>query len=373
MAGVIGKIWKKAAALVLALSLMLPVCLVPVSASPRAIEPPEIESDAAVVFETQTGRILYEKDGFSPYYPASTTKIVTALLAIERIPEDAIIEFTDYAISCIADEARHFELQPGEAMPLYSCLQALLIPSCNEAATAIAEYIAGSEEEFAKLMTARARQAGALNSNFIYPHGLQDSMHYVTAYDMSQILADCVKHPLYREISGSWRCTITDARESTYEYDTHNALLRPDSDMNRDWVVCSKTGHTAFAGYALMSFGIQDGMEVTCAVLGGYSYESVVADTVALCEYAFAAYDVYDSTAVAENLIENAIGACDVTLSGEHALLSPDMPKGPVLCDLVSVNYLGDGVFGGELLLSLPDGTTQTTYYEAAVQDGGRT
>ena len=334
-------------------------------------EPPEIDSCAAVVYETNTGRILYAKDAETQYYPASTTKILTALIAIERLELDEIIHFTDYSISCIADEARHFELQPGEEMPLYSCLQALLIPSCNEAASSIAEHIAGSEEAFAELMNERARQAGAVNSHFIYPHGLQDSMHYVTAADMALILADCVQYDVYREISGSWECEILDAQDSTYYYDTHNALLRPDSDMNRDLVVCSKTGHTWYAGYALMSYGVQDGMEITCAVLGGSSYESVVADTVRLCEYAFDTYRIYDSTAAATVLVRSVLGNCDVTLNQPKALLTPEMPAKPVTSELGEMRYLGYGEFEGNVILTLPDGTEQNVWYTARVTDEG--
>jgi len=359
---------RKFGAGILALAMMLPAAVFPAEAA-QIPEPPEIESDAAVVFETNTGRILYAKDADTRYYPASTTKILTALIAIERLELDEIIHFTDYSISCIADEARHFELQPGEEMPLYSCLQALLIPSCNEAASSIAEHIAGSEEAFAELMNERARQAGAVNSHFIYPHGLQDSMHYVTATDMAKILAACVQHDVYREISGSWECEITDALVDTYYYDTHNALLRPDSDMNRDWVVCSKTGHTWYAGYALMSYGVQDGMEITCAVLGGYSYASVVEDTVRLCEYAFDTYSVYDSTAVSTVLIRNRLGNCSITLNQPMALLTPEMPKRPVTSRLGDVRYLGYGEFEGSVILTLPDGSEQTVGFTARITE----
>ena len=339
--------------------------------TPEIPAPPEIDSCAAVVYETNTGRILYAKDAETQYYPASTTKILTALIAIERLELDEIIHFTDYSISCIADEARHFELQPGEEMPLYSCLQALLIPSCNEAASSIAEHIAGSEEAFAEIMNERARQAGAVNSHFVYPHGLQDDTHYVTATDMALILADCVQYDVYREISGSWECEILDAQDSTYYYDTHNALLRPDSDMNRDWVVCSKTGHTWYAGYALMSYGVQDGMEVTCAVLGGSSYASVVEDTVRLCEYAFDTYRIYDSTAAATVLIRNELGDCDVTLYQPKALLTPEMPSKPVTSALGQMRYQGYGEFEGNVILTLPDGTQQDVWYTARVTDEG--
>ena len=359
---------RKLSAVILTFAMLLPTVVFPAMAA-QIPEPPEIESDAAVVYETNTGRILYAKDPDTQYYPASTTKILTALIAIENLELDETIHFTDYAISCIADEARHFELQPGEEMPLYSALLALLIPSCNEAASAIAEHIAGSEEAFAELMNQRAQQAGAVNSHFIYPHGLQDSMHYVTATDMAKILAECVQYDVYREISGSWECEILDAQDSTYYYDTHNALLRPDSDMNRDWVVCSKTGHTWYAGYALMSYGVQEGMEITCAVLGGYSYASVVEDTVRLCEYAFEAYDMYDSTAMGTVLVRNELGNCRVDFRQPLAVLTPEMPKRPVECELTELRFLGEGVFEGTVTMTLPDGTAQPSPFTARVTD----
>ncbi len=363
MAGFLRRIVRSLAALT---ALCLCLGAVPVSAAPPA--PPEISAPSALVYETQTGRILYEKNAHDRYFPASTTKILTALIAIENLDPTERIEFTASSIACVAEEARHFELQPGESMSVYSCLQALLIPSCNEAASAIAERIAGSEEEFAKLMNVRARQAGAIESHFVTPNGLHYDEHYVTAYDMAHILAACVQHPLYREISGSGGCVITDADYREYEYESNNFMLRADSPNHKDWVVCSKTGHTAFAGFALMTYGEKNGMHITCAILGGDGYQINADDTVALCEWCFDNYRVFHGEREALYCVRSVLGEnARVEIGHALALVTPEMPRGPVLCDLGRLTYEGGGRFTGDVLLTLPDGSVQTAPFEAYV------
>ena len=173
---------------------------------------------------------------------------------------------------------------------------------------------------------------------------------------------------LYREISGSAYCEITDAELRDYEYESNNFMLKPDSPYRRDWVVCSKTGHTAFAGFALMTYGERDGMCVTCAILGGDGYEINAADTVALCEWCFDNYRVFHGRREALWCVRNVLGdGARITVGRTDALLTPEMPRGVVLCDLGELRYEGAGRFTGDVILTLPDGSVQRAPFEAFV------
>ncbi|MCL2158156.1 MAG: serine hydrolase, partial [Oscillospiraceae bacterium] len=169
---------------------MLPINIL---AQPSSM--PQIKSEVAVLIDADTGQVLYGKNQNARIYPASTTKIMTALLALERGNLSDIITMSYDAVWSIGRDTSHVALDENEQLNLEQALYALAIESANDAANGIAELIGGSMENFSGMMTKRAKELGANNTNFTNAHGLQDSNHYTSAYDLAIIMAEAVKIP----------------------------------------------------------------------------------------------------------------------------------------------------------------------------------
>jgi D-alanyl-D-alanine carboxypeptidase (penicillin-binding protein 5/6) len=155
--------------------------------------PPDIISEAVILMDADSGQVLFEKNMRAKMYPASMTKVMTALLALEKGNLRDIIEMSHEAVESVGRDTSHIALAEGERLTLEQALYAAAIESGNDASNGIAELIGGSMQAFAAQMTARARELGALNTNFTNAHGLPDAAHYTTAYDMALIMSAAIK------------------------------------------------------------------------------------------------------------------------------------------------------------------------------------
>lgn len=153
---------------------------------------PGLVAETAVMIDASTGSVLFDKKCHQKMYPASITKIMTALLTIENCNLDDTVTFSQSAIDTLEPEAANIGAVVGEEMSVKDCLYALMLQSANEVASALAEHVSGSIEEFAKLMNKRAKQAGANDAHFANACGLFNKKHYVTAYDMAKIMQACI-------------------------------------------------------------------------------------------------------------------------------------------------------------------------------------
>ena len=165
-----------------------------------AAEPPQVTARAAVVLDQATGRILFSKNAYEQLPMASTTKIMTAVLAIESGRLSETVTVSEQAALV---EGSSVELEAGEEKTLEELLYGLILRSGNDAAVAIAEFLAGSVEEFAERMTERAHQLGAVHTKFMNPHGLDHEEHYTTAYDLALIAAHAMTLPKFREVAAT--------------------------------------------------------------------------------------------------------------------------------------------------------------------------
>ena len=156
---------------------------------------PELASEAAVLMDAETGQILFDKNAYLVLYPASITKVMTGLLALEHGNPEQELTVSNQVIAQVPRSSSHIALQPGETLTLQDALYALAISSANDAAVAIAEGISGSVEAFAELMNQEASELGTLNTHFANPNGLPSGEHYTTAYDMALITARALKEP----------------------------------------------------------------------------------------------------------------------------------------------------------------------------------
>ena len=213
-------------------------------------------SEAAAVFDIAGEQVLYSKNAYEKLYPASITKVMTALIAIKYGDLSDTVTVTDEAMISEAG-ATLAGLKPGDTLTLEQLLYGLMLPSGNDAGSAIAIHMAGSIDAFADMMNAEAKALGATNTNFVNPHGLSNENHYTTAYDLYLIFNEALKQPKFREVTGTTAYTAQYADGSdnpvTKTWEGGNWYLVGERETPEGLTVFSgKTGTTKAAGYCLI-------------------------------------------------------------------------------------------------------------------------
>ncbi len=234
---------------------------------------PIIGCEAAYVADPVSGKIFYEKNAHQKRYPASTTKILTALVVLENCSMDEMVKVSKSAIDAIPAGYSNAGLKVGEEQSVYTMLQALLIPSANEAAYALAEHVSGSVKAFADLCNKRAKELGCEKLHFVNPNGVHDNDHYCTAYDLYLIAKECQKYDVFNEIVKTTSFTVPASKlynKADRTYSNTNELILPTS-ASYFFPYCTgiKTGHTTPAGECLVSSAEKDGLNLICVVLKG--------------------------------------------------------------------------------------------------------
>ncbi len=204
--------------------------------------------------EADTGTVLHEQNADARLLIASTTKIMTALVVLERCGVDELVIIPD---GFQAVEGSSMYLKPGERLSVRDLLYGLMLASGNDAAVALAQYVSGSVASFAELMNNKARALGCQNTHFVNPHGLDADDHYATARDLALITRTAMQNADFCEIAGTKSITVAGRTLKN-----HNKLLWTDPD------VCGgKTGYTSSAGRSLVTFAERDGMQLICVTL----------------------------------------------------------------------------------------------------------
>lgn len=260
---------------------------------------PSIIGESAILIEPTTGTIIYEKDPHKKMYPASITKIMTALLAIENCKMNDTVVYSKKNLDSLTAEDSNIQCQVGEKMSVKDCLYALMLSSANETATALAEHIAGSSEAFAKLMNERAKQAGATDTHFANPNGLHDDNHYVTAYDMSMIMKAAIQYPVFLDVIHTTEYTIPANNKRTepfQSYQRHKMLFTTSPYYDAD-VIGGKTGYTDQAGKTLVTYAKRGNISLISVVMKSNG-DQVFDDTKKLLDYGF---DNFNYENVSEN------------------------------------------------------------------------
>lgn len=218
-------------------------------------------AQSAFAFDAETGRIFYQKNAETKRAMASTTKIVTAITVIRKCENlDEPVEIDSKSVGI---EGTSIYLRAGEVLTVRELLYGLMLRSGNDAATALAYHCGGSIAEFAKMMNETAQLAGATNSNFCNPHGLDDPDHYTTARDLAQITAFALENEDFRQIVSTKNIKIKGNSEEAYRFLANkNRLLG-----SLDGCIGVKTGYTSKAGRCLVSACERDGLRVVCVVL----------------------------------------------------------------------------------------------------------
>jgi D-alanyl-D-alanine carboxypeptidase (penicillin-binding protein 5/6) len=262
--------------------------------APARAAAPETTAASAVLIDAKTGKVLYDRDMHAIRYPASLTKVMTGLLTLERLPLDRLV--TIDAETPFTKGSRIYLLE-GEQVTVEQLFYALMIESANDAAVALAKEIAGTTEAFAALMNRRAKELGALHTNFVNPNGLEHEEHVTTAYDIAMIAAAAMRNPAFRAAAATYPYTLpqTNMQETRYFYNGNRLLYdekhtvvyagasRPIKYADATGI---KTGYTAQAGNCLAASAARGDTELIAVMLGAEGL-NVYLDAITLFEYGF--------------------------------------------------------------------------------------
>ena len=249
-----------------------------------------ISADGGIVMDANSGAILYGKNIHEPYYPASITKILTALIIIENCNLDDMVTFSYNAVNNLEPNATIVGARAGDTLSVRDCLYALLLQSANEVANALAEHCSGDIESFAELMNRKAESLGCTDSHFANPSGLNNENHYTSAHDMALIAQAAFNNPTFVEIDSTTYYDVQPGQLVQYpdgwRYYAHHRMLRKNDSLYYDGIIGGKTGYTSLAGNTLVTCAERDGLKLITVVLNGHQthYE----DTKAMLDYGYA-------------------------------------------------------------------------------------
>lgn len=278
---------KKITSFFLCLALALEICSFNAYAESLWPEGVSIEAEGGILMDAATGAILYEKNIHNAYYPASITKILTALIVIEHCGLDEMVTFSHDAVYNVEAGSTSAGMDEGDVLSVRDCLYALLLKSANEVANALAEHVSGSIDEFTVLMNEKAASLGCQDSHFANPSGLNNPEHYTSAYDMALIGQAALQNETFMQIDSTlyYDLPVTKRNpEGARIYPGHRMLKKNTSDYY-EGCLGGKTGYTSLAGNTLVTFAERDGLKLITVILNGH--QSHYRDTKALLDFGF--------------------------------------------------------------------------------------
>ncbi len=292
-----------------------------------------IEAEGGIVMDAATGAILYGKNIHNPYYPASITKILTALIVLENCSLNETVTFSHDAVYNVESGSTSAGLDVGDELSVNDCLYALLLKSANEVANALAEHVAGSNEAFAEMMNQKAASLGCVDSHFANPSGLNDADHYTSAYDMALISQAAMQNDTFMKIDSTlyYDLPVTKRNPEGGRIYPGHKMLKKNLPEYYPGCLGGKTGYTSLAGNTLVTFAERDGMKLIAVILNGH--QSHYRDTKALLDFGFKNFqtikaDGFDSryTSVENDMLIAGLPAADLAglkLDPDGALTLP--------------------------------------------------
>ena len=316
--------------------------------------------ETAVVIDGSSGQVIYEKNAHQKMYPASTTKILTGLLAVEHGNMADNITYSYDAVYGIERGSSHASISVDEVLTLEQSMYALSIESANDAAAGIGEYLEGKTgKSLSDLMNQRAKEAGALNSNFVNPHGLPDNNHYTTAYDLAMIAKECIKYDTFKEIFTAKTYSIppTNKQSKTRTFNSANwftnGVFIYDGNFSREGLLMTKTGWTQEARHTLVTAFEQDGKTLVCVAMYAMRDDDTFGDTEKLFNWAFENYKRVDVSGEYIALCADEEIYCDdrgrlfiekenITVQGTSVLIKNDVDVNQIKAEYSTPILTGD-------------------------------
>ena len=275
--------------------LMLFICLclcaglfpMTAAAAPQWPSDVSIQADAGIVMDSDTGTVLYGKNMDQPYYPASITKILTALIVLEQCDLNEMVTFSHDDVYNVEAGSSSAGIDEGDVLTVRDCLYALMLASANESANALACHVSGSREAFAQLMNEKAQSLGCTGSHFNNPSGLNDENHYTTAHDMALIASAAIQNPEFLTINGtrSYQLAPTKRTPEGGYVANHHKMLNKNEAVYYPGAFAGKTGYTSLAGNTLVTCAKKNDMTLIAVVLNGH--QSHYSDTKTLFDFGF--------------------------------------------------------------------------------------
>lgn len=258
---------------------------------------PAIGAESAILLEANTGVILYAKNIDEKMYPASTTKLMTCLIAAENCELNETVTFSHNAVFSIESGSSNIGIDEGQSMPMEECLYGILAASANEVANAVAEHVAGSTEAFAEMMNEKAAELGCKNTHFVNAHGLFDEDHYTSAYDLALIAKAFFQNELLAKIGNTSSHHFEATASQPDDFIVRNKHQLITGAIPYEGIKGGKTGYTDEARQTLVTCAEQKGMKLICVIMKEESPEQFY-DTVKLFDYGFTNFSVIN---VSEN------------------------------------------------------------------------
>lgn len=259
------------------------------AASQTVIQAPEIAAEGAVLMDAATGKVLYGKNADQQFYPASITKVMTALLVLERCSLTDVVTFSASATTNLESGAVSLGITEGDRLTVEQSLYGLLLKSANEIGNGLAEHVAGSVANFAGLMNEKAAQLGCTNTHFANPHGLNDASHKTTPHDMALIMRAALENETFRRISTTLTYDFpATKKEGAKTITMGHKMMYPSDSHYYEGIIGGKTGYTSLAGNTLVTGAERNGVRLITVVMK--SKQTHYTDTKALLDYGFANY-----------------------------------------------------------------------------------
>ena len=279
---------KKIVSIVLAVIVIMTLCSTCYSVS-AAIDVPTLDCRSAVLMDAKTGQILYDKGKDDKRYPASITKIMTAILTIEKGDYEKILTVNDETLD-LERGSSVINLKVGEEISVNNALYGMMLKSGNDAANLLAQSLTtdGTLNGFGKMMTDKAKEIGAVNTNFTNANGLHDDNHYTTAYDMALITKYALGLPKFKDLISTKEYTIPATNKNEARaYENSNKMILSGNDYYYEYAVGGKTGFTDQAGNTLVEYAVKDGVELISVVMFSNGQVKQYGNTKNLLEFGF--------------------------------------------------------------------------------------
>ena len=261
----------------------------------RNLQQPQIAAEGAVLIDGATGKVLFGKNENQQFFPASITKVMTALLVLERCSLSDVVTFSATATTNLESGAVALGVSEGDQLTVEQSLYGLLLKSANEIGNGLAEHVAGSVSAFADLMNEKAKALGCQNTHFTNPHGLNDPNHLTTPYDMALIMRAALKNETFRKIDTTTSYSFPALKNEPARTITmgHKMMYSTDSRYYPG-IIGGKTGYTSKAGNTLVTGAERDGIRLIAVVMK--SARTHYTDTKAMLDYGFANYQTLMGT-----------------------------------------------------------------------------
>lgn len=296
---------------------------------------PSINAASAILIDNRTNKVLYSKNEDTKMFPASTTKIMTAIITLENCSLDEQATASFDAVN-IPEGYATADIKIGETFTVEQLLEMLLVHSANDAANVLAEHVGGSLESFVSIMNTKANELGLTNTHFTNAYGLQDNNHYTTARDLATIMKYCLQNENFRRICGLASCAIPATNMSEPRtYSSTNQLVIAGNNNYYPYVTTGKTGFTSDAKHCLVSSAYNNDLELICVVLGS---EDHFGDTRAIYNYAYSTYSIKDIVKENDTVTTISVKNASYNTKNLDLVVSEDIPA--LVSNSVDINSI---------------------------------